>query len=184
MYTTQKEKSNFKNKLIKFFSEDFWFQDERENKAEKRYIEDIKEESLKTINILELKKRKNISSNKNEINIERENKSIKDLDFKQLTISENLENPQGYIKLFLKDITIDQLFLKHNITLKYLNIGNNLFIKSFILGNESKEIDCYNVGENESLTIEKHNNSIINIKLKETLGNEESLSVVNGIVLN
>ena len=92
--------------------------------------------------------------------------------------------PSGYIKLFLEYIDINQIFIKHNITLTYLDLGGQKYIKSFILGNEAKEVDCYSEGENESLTIKKDNNSIIKIILKEKNGNVSEFSVVNGIVIN
>ncbi len=169
----------FKDFIKDIFDEDFWFGDDKVNKAIKTYSnKDQANNTLQNINILELKNR--IVSKNSEV--EYQDKSFSN--FKDILIKEDVATPHGYVKLYLNNIDINKLFLKHNITLKYLNIGNELFIKSFILGNENKEIDCFHLGENESITIEKHNNSIIYIKVKETSGQEISLSIVNGIVLN
>ncbi len=91
--------------------------------------------------------------------------------------------PVGYIRLYLEGIDINQLFLKHNITLKYLDLGGKLYIKSFILGQENREIDCYSEGENQSISIKKKNDSQLSVKLLELGGGVQDIAIVNGVII-
>ncbi len=159
--------NNYKNKVKSFsaslFNGDFWFGDAYLNRADKNFL------SLTDI-VKEIK-----------------DKEILEKQSVSLEVFSDDYVPQGYIRLILKDIDVNQIFLKHNMTLKYLEIekegGKQKYIKSFILGSEGREMDCYSVGENMSLTIEKHNSSILNLKLKEISGREENLSIVNGVII-
>ncbi|MDQ5957118.1 MAG: hypothetical protein QG614_92, partial [Patescibacteria group bacterium] len=161
-----RKRKSFKELLSSIVAGDFWFEDENFNKANKKIIRDGKE--LRTIQQI----------NKNKIIIAEEENYTGGVQEKELRVEVSTDSnalPSGYIRLILKDIDVNTLFLKHNITLKYITANNKMYIKSFILGNEGKEIDCYNIGENESLTIDKENNSIIKIILKEIGGKEEEI---------
>ena len=191
-------KNNIKKKILSnlnFFlniNSNFWFGDFKENTESEKDISksmlEIKVKSLSGVGMENKENRENRES-------ENKKESVKE-DFKSVKNLEESKIPAGYIKLFLEEIDINQLFLKHNITLKYVEIIDeelfkntsirkaDKYIKSFILGNMDREIDCYSNGENESLTILKQNASIINVTLQEKIGTLEKIIVVNGVVID
>lgn len=191
-------KNNIKKKILSnlnFFlniNSNFWFGDFKENTESEKDISksmlEIKVKSLSGVGMENKENRENRES-------ENKKESVKE-DFKSVKNLEESKIPAGYIKLFLEEIDINQLFLKHNITLKYIEIIDeelfkntsirkaDKYIKSFILGNMDREIDCYSNGENESLTILKQNASIINVTLQEKIGTLEKIIVVNGVVID
>ena len=203
-------KNYIKKILTSLFDGSFWFGDDKLNRADKIFVKDY---SLNNNNFSK-NKRENFFDLENTEDSTKDRSAIKNRQIEILesddlsrgvTISEiniisDISNtPNGYIKLYLKGIDPTSLFAKHNITLKYIEvknedknnnnfkIDNNVsqkYIKSFILGNQDREIDCYSMGENESLTMEKHNSSILNVILKEKSGLEERVSIVNGIIIN
>lgn len=163
---------------------DFWFPDDKLNVATKKIIGADGKVKTKIDQIAE-------SVNKNSIIVPTENKienriENNSIEFREVVVESAVDPdsaPIGYIRLFLNGIDVNTLFLKHNITLKYITLGDKMYIKSFILGNDGKEIDCYNIGENESLTIIRENNSIVKIILKEISGNHDEITIVNGAIL-
>ena len=195
--------NNFLNKITdqtkevyNLFDADFWFGKE-ENRAHKKIINqdmslEKKEETelgggklgnnFLNINFQDLKKNSTLKTKEalHLENVKKENvsKSIK-INHEPMMSS----TPAGYIKLFLENTNTNELFIKHNITLKYIQIENNLFIKSVLLVNDDRELDCFSVGENESLTITKENNSILKLSIRELNGNTDQIMIVNGRVV-
>lgn len=157
--------------IASLFDGTFWFGDFDINVADKVLTKgEAKIRTIKTISISELGK----------------NKKVKEIDtlIPDLTPVIPLAKGEvlhGYIKLTLKNTDVNQIFLKHNITLKYINVSGQMYIKSLVMGNTSSEIDCYSEGENESLTIEKVNDSSLLITLLEKDGQAEVLNVINGV---
>ena len=196
------DKKKILNNLNLFLNinSNFWFGDFKENTESEKDISksmlEIKVKSLSGVgmenkeNLIRRDKKETVKDN--DSNME----TLKKEDFKSVKNLEENKIPAMYIKLFLEDININQLFLKHNITLKYIEIIDeelfknsgirkaDKYIKSFILGNMDREIDCYSNGENESLIISKQNASITNITLQEKSGTLEKIIVVNGVIID
>lgn len=173
--------------LLNIFDADFWFGIE-----EKKMLK-------KTTNKKELKDKdldKDLRLLKKELEISENNLThvnFQDLKRKTLIVTDFQKNipidtvklmPAGYIELYLENTNTDELFAKHNITLKYINIDNSTYIKSVLLVNDDRELDCYSLGENQSLTIKKENTSILRFIIKEKGGKVEEVTVVNGRVLS
>lgn len=177
------------NIFKKILNSSFWFEDKDLNVAEKEIIiensiEDNKREAYeKKIRddyemTLELEKNtKRIDSEIEEINKTKEIYEVKD-------ITEIISKPNGYIDLYLININVDELFLKHNITLQYLDINGGKYIKEIKLSNQGRELDCFADGENKSLTMEKISSTQLLITLEESSGNVEKIIIINGKIIN
>ncbi len=109
-----------------------------------------------------------------EIKIEEVNKDIE---------NKILNNPVGYIELYMNNINPDELFIKHNISMQYLTINGNKFIKELRLTNQGRELDCYSEGENKSLTIEKISSTQALLTLEENNGKLEKFIVIKGVIV-
>jgi hypothetical protein len=162
--------------IYNFFDTDFWFGKE-ENKSDKKILY-IKSENETLKNVL----------TKNENILESGINNFSGISFQDLKKDRVYENqkeicPNGYIKLNLENIDTNELFIKHNITLKYIQVENNMYIKSILLVNDDKELDCFSVGENHSLKIKKENNSILKLFIQEINGNVDEIMIVNGRVV-
>lgn len=95
----------------------------------------------------------------------------------------SLDTPHGYIPLRLEGIDANELFTKHNITLKCLHIDGQLFIKSLLLVSDEREFDCYHLGENQSMKITKENESLISFTIHEKNGKSDTIYAVNGRIV-
>ncbi len=169
--------NNILNKIIikskdiyEYFDADFWFGKE-ENRADKK--------------LLKIKTEKVIESNV----LEKDTRVFSGISFEDLKKDRNPQInkevfPTGYIKLNLENIDTNELFIKHNITLKYIQVENNMYVKSILLVNDDRELDCFSVGENHSLTIKKENNSILKMFIQEINGNMDEVMIVNGRVVS
>jgi hypothetical protein len=52
-----------------------------------------------------------------------------------------------------------------------------------LLVNDDRELDCFSLGENHSLTIKKENNSILKLFTQEINGKIDEVIIVNGRVV-
>lgn len=85
-----------------------------------------------------------------------------------------------YVPLILENININSLYIKHKILLKYIDIDNNLYIKSIVLKKSKEEIGCFNNGENKKVIFRAKSDSLLQITAIEHNDREESIFVVNG----
>jgi hypothetical protein len=84
--------------------------------------------------------------------------------------------------LYMININPDELFIKHKVSMQYLTINGNKFIKEIILTNQGRELDCYSEGENKSLTIEKISSTQALLTLEELDGKTEKMIMINGVI--
>jgi uncharacterized DUF497 family protein len=101
-----------------------------------------------------------------------------------LKLFQYLESPSGYIPIHFDKTDINELFIKHGITVKNIFIDDIYFAKSIVLAHDHREIDCYNTGENRYALIEKENDSKITLSVYDKHGNIDSVEIVNGKVVS
>jgi hypothetical protein len=89
----------------------------------------------------------------------------------------------GWLKLKLININIDELLSKHNITLKYIEVEGEKYIKSFILANDKRELDCFNIGENDLVIFQKESDGILLVRVLEKSGVEVKLYIHKGQIV-
>lgn len=176
-----------KNLLDDLMDGSFWFGKD-ENKAEVKKVINTKfadnnlEENFEQVKIsfLDMGKEKESKITIEEVKVEKvtsiqaEDKMSEDL---------NLNNPLGYIKLIMINTNPNELFVNHNITMQYLTINGNKFIKELRLTNQGRELDCYSEGENKSLTIEKISSTQLLITLEEENGKLDKFIIINGAII-
>jgi hypothetical protein len=173
--------------IYNYFDDEFWFGKEI-NRADKKVIEiksidkSMNENRLMSIDFKDLKREKRNLEPLIEKNLDVNKESDKEYEKDGEDRSKSLI-PAGYIKLFLENTNTNELFIKHNITLKYLQVENNMYIKSMLLVNDDRELDCFSLGENHSLTIKKENNSILKLFTQEINGKIDEVIIVNGRVV-
>ncbi len=92
----------------------------------------------------------------------------------------DMSMPNGYVELRLRDINFDELYAVHNINCKYIEIEGVLFIKSIVMLNDERELDCFHLGENRLVEIVKHDPSGISIVVTEISGLRDIIYVKNG----
>lgn len=165
-----------KNIIDSLFDGSFWF---GENHNHAKIVKEMNEKFEIANELLEVKVSFfDMGGEKNkkelEIKIEEVNKDIE---------SKILNNPVGYIELYMSNINPDELFIRHNISMQYLTINGNKFIKELRLTNQGRELDCYSEGENKSLTIEKISSTQALLTLEELNGNLEKFIIINGVIV-
>lgn len=92
----------------------------------------------------------------------------------------DMSMPNGYVELRLIDINFDELYAVHNINCKYIEIGGVLFVKSIVMLNDERELDCFHLGENRLVEIRKHDPSGISVIVTEQNGLRDIMYVKNG----
>ena len=101
-----------------------------------------------------------------------------------LKLFQYLESPNGYIPIHFEDIDVNELFIKHGITVKNIFIDNIYFAKSVVLSYDNREIDCFNTGENRYALIEKESENKVTLSVYDKYGNIDSVEIVNGKVIS
>ncbi len=165
------------NVFKKLLNGSFWFEDENLNVAEKEIVVETSNEEEKR-EVYEQKIRTDYEA------LLMAEKRLEEKLVEEKEDSENINNfterPTGYIDLYLINLTADELFLKHNITLQYLDIKGKKYIKEIRLGNQGRELDCFAEGENRSIAMEKISSTQLVITLEEISGNIEKVIIING----
>lgn len=166
------------NIFKKLLNSSFWLEDKNVNVAEKKVIVEFDYEKEKR-EAYENKMRREYEAL---LEVERvlDHKLVEEEKESFEVVDNFIETPTGYIDLDLINLTADELFLKHNITLQHLNIDGKKYIKEIKLGNHGRELDCFADGENKSLTMEKISSTQLLITLEEADGNIEKIIVING----
>lgn len=110
------------------------------------------------------------------------NPSIHELEKKRVVAipQRDMSMPNGYVELSLIDINFDELYAVHNINCKYIEIEGVLFIKSIVMLNDERELDCFHLGENRLVEIVKNDPSGISIIVTEISGLRDIIYVKNG----
>ena len=162
---------NHNRKILKsisaLFNGEFWFG------ADNSYI------NIANRKILPLKIEQEIQERQKE-----KQKSQKEYKKFDLKLFQYLDSPSGYIPIHFDKIDVNELFIKHGITVKNIFIDNIYFAKSVVLAYDHREIDCYNTGENRYALIEKENENKIVLSVYDKYGNIDSVEIINGKVVS
>jgi hypothetical protein len=92
----------------------------------------------------------------------------------------DMSMPNGYVELRLIDINFDELYAVHNINCKYIEIGGVLFVKSIVMLNDERELDCFHLGENRLVEIKKYDPSGLSVTVTEIGGLRDIMYIKNG----
>lgn len=176
-----------KNLLDDLMDGSFWF-GKNENKAEvekvinTRFANNNVKENFEQVQIsfLDMGKEKESKIIIENIQVEKVSKTQEE----DVTLEDsNLNNPLGYIKLIMINTNPNELFVNHNITMQYLTINGNKFIKELRLTNQGRELDCYSEGENKSLSIEKISSTQLLLTLEEKSSKLDKFIIINGAII-
>lgn len=205
----KKSKNNILN-IESFFNGEFWFSEEKDirrikdskyNVADKKILSDEeyiesnfrhgdvtdfynKNSKLVDKRDLAVKSQKDFDKaiyNRIKEDLE-ENMSLEEQELKA-RLSAGAIGPHGYVPLEIVDTNVNELFIKHNITLKYITADGKNYIKSILLVSDDRELDCYSLGENILVSIKKLSDSLLSISVFENTGKNEMIHVVNGRVI-
>lgn len=124
-----------------------------------------------------------IVKNNNKPNHNKENYNLKIDNISESDIENDILHSQ-YVPLTIENITVNALYIKHKILLKYINIKEKMYIKSIVFKNIDMELGCYNNGENKEIIFRKKSDSLLQIIAKEKNGKEVSVFVVNGKIVD
>ncbi len=130
----------------------------------------------------EIEKKESESKPKSKINDSSIHKISKKKEMREPVVipQRDMNMPNGYVELRLTGINFDELYAVHNINCKYIEIEDVLFIKSIVMLNDERELDCFHLGENRLVEIVKNDSATISVIVTEINGLRDIMYVKNG----